>query len=237
VSPREPANPQACTVELRGQEQVPHNDPQAGELPWLVGTIGAIGHSVAARTDLDVTAVLTFADDEETVGKACRRIAEHLTERGLSFEIIAVDEDSGDNSHAVLALVREQVPELRVVGSPARERGFAVGAQQARGKALWLLDCGAAMSLLAPFGRAYRFVERGQADAVVVQNRFVVCYRSRCAEVLESVRGRGNAFQTRFARRARAAKLECEVQQLGHATAPIRPWTRWLEAITAARST
>ncbi len=183
-----------------------------------------------------MTAVLTFADDEETVGKACRRIAEHLHERGLSFEIIAVDEDSGDNSHAVLALVREQVPELRVVGSPARDRGFAVGAQQARGKALWLIDCSTAMSLLAPFGRAYRFVARGQADAVVVQNRFVVCHRSRCAEVVETTRGRGNAFQTRFARRARAAKLECEVQQLGHATLPMRPWMRWLEAITAARS-
>lgn len=192
---------------------------------------------MAARTDLDVTAVLTFADDEEIVGKACRRVAAHLHECGLSFEIIAVDEDSRDNSHAVLALVREQVPELRVVGSPARDRGLSVGAQQARGRALWLMDCRAALSLLAPFGRAYRFVDRGQADAVVVRNRFVVCNRSRCAEVVESVRGRGNAFQTRFVRRARAAKLECEVQELGQATVPARPWMRWLEAITAARST
>ena len=43
---------------------------------------------------------------------------------GLSFEIIAVDEDSADNSHAVLALLRGEVPELRVTHASARGRGM-----------------------------------------------------------------------------------------------------------------
>jgi hypothetical protein len=188
--------------------------------------------------DLDVTVVLTFADDEEIIGNACRRVADHLRSRGLSFELIAVDEDSGDNSHSVLALVRRQVPELRVIGSPARDRGFAIGAREARGKVLWLLSADAATSPLAPFGRAYRFVSRGQADAVVVQHRFVVCYRARCLDVIEGVRGRGAAFQTRFARRARGETLEVEVHELGASSAaagPQRPWSKLLDALTLAR--
>jgi hypothetical protein len=193
---------------------------------------------VATRTDFDVSVVLTFADDEEIIGNACRHVAEHLRARGLRFEIIAVDEDSRDNSHAVLALVRTDVPELRVIASASRERGYAVGAKQARGRALWLLDAAAANSPLAPFGRAYRFVARGQADAVVVRHRFTVCYRSRCVEAIDAVRGRGDQFQSRFARRARADKLECEVQELGAGSVVVqaRPWSKMLVAHTTARA-
>ena len=53
----------------------------------------------------DVSVVVPFADDEDVIGTAVRRLASHLTEREISFEIIAVDEDSGDNSHAILALL------------------------------------------------------------------------------------------------------------------------------------
>jgi len=194
---------------------------------------------VPPRTNLDVSVILTFSDHEEIIGSACRRIADHMRSRALRFEIIAVDEDSRDNSHAVLGLVRTDVPELRVIAAAARDRGFAVGARQAQGRALWLLDADAATSPLAPFGRAYRFVARGQADAVVVRHRFTVCYRSRCIEVIDAVRGRGEQFQARFARRARLEKLECEVQELGAGSAVAaqpRPWGKLLDALTTARA-
>src|ERR1700684_593339 len=84
----------------------------------------------------DVSVILPFGDDEEAVGIAVRRTAEHLRSLGLGFEILAIDEDSGDNSHAVLALLRAEVPELRVTHAPGRGRGVDVGAARAQGTLL-----------------------------------------------------------------------------------------------------
>jgi hypothetical protein len=189
--------------------------------------------------DYDLSVVLPFGDDEDVVGVACRRVAAHLRAFHLRFEILAVDEDSGDNSHAVLALVRLDVPELRVIGAVGRDRGLAVGVSQARGSAVWLLDVAAALAPLAPFARAHRHVARGQADVVVVENRFAVCYRTRCLDALDGVRGHGDLFHRRVLRRARARRLACEIVPGGGApelTVEPRTWTRLLDAVSAARS-
>lgn len=193
-----------------------------------------------SRAEVDVTAVLTFGDDEDIIGRACRRVADHLRSLGLRFEIVAVDADSGDNSHSVLALVRDDVPELRVIGAPSRDRGFAAGAAEARGKVVWLVDAPGAMSPLAPFTRAHRFVSRGQADAVVVKGRFSVCYRAKCRPVIEALRGRGAAYHARLARKLRARGLEVDVHELGASrTASVaqRPWSRLLDVLSTARAT
>ena len=71
---------------------------------------------------VDVSVVLPFGDDEDVIGTAVRRVASHLREHGLSFELIAVDEDSGDNSHAVLALLRSDFGELRISHAAGRGR-------------------------------------------------------------------------------------------------------------------
>src|SRR3981189_3484316 len=84
----------------------------------------------------DVSVILPFGDDEEAVGIAVRRTAEYLRALGVSFEILAIDEDSGDNSHAVLALLRAEVPELRATHAPGRGRGVDVGAARAQGTVL-----------------------------------------------------------------------------------------------------
>src|SRR3954464_7537020 len=84
----------------------------------------------------DVSVILPFGDDEEAVGIAVRRTAEHLRGLGLSFEILAIDEDSGDNAHAVLALLRAEVPGLRVTHASGRGRGVDVGASRAQGALL-----------------------------------------------------------------------------------------------------
>ncbi|MGH2898957.1 MAG: hypothetical protein ACRDMZ_09820, partial [Solirubrobacteraceae bacterium] len=83
-----------------------------------------------------MSVILPFGDDEEAVGVAVKRTAEYLRGLSLAFEILAIDEDSGDNSHAVLALLRAEVPELRVTNAPGRGRGVDVGAARAQGAVL-----------------------------------------------------------------------------------------------------
>src|SRR5436305_11463361 len=81
----------------------------------------------------DVSVIMPFGDDEEAVGIAVRRTAEYLRGLNVAFEILAIDEDSGDNSHAVLALLRGEIPELRVTHAPARGKGVDAGAARAQG--------------------------------------------------------------------------------------------------------
>ncbi len=165
----------------------------------------------------DVSVVMPFVDDEDVIGAAVRRLAAHLRECGRSFEIIAVDEDSGDNSHAVLALLRPNIPELRIASAVGRGRGYYAGAQRARGRLLWLVDPNSAMTPLAPFGRAYRRVARGELDLVAADHRFVVCHRTNTLPVIEGVRGSGAGYRRRLAKRAEARGLEVETLVIGGA--------------------
>jgi hypothetical protein len=48
----------------------------------------------------------------------------------------------------------------------------------------------AALRHLAPFARAFRRVDAGDLDAVVVDERFAVCHRTRSLDALMSWRGR-----------------------------------------------
>ena len=73
----------------------------------------------------DVSAVVPFGDDEDVIGASVQRIAALLRELGLGFEILAVDENSGDNSHAVLALLRKQVPAAAASIAASRARRAA----------------------------------------------------------------------------------------------------------------
>ncbi len=169
---------------------------------------------------LDVSVIVPFGDDEDLIGSAVRRLSAHLREHALNFEIIAVDEDSGDNSHAVLALLRPEVPELRISNAPGRGRGPVVGAHRARGRVLWMISPRAAATPLAPFGRAYRRVQRHEVDLVSVDGRFTVCHRVRVLPLIDALRGNTLAFQRRLARRAAARGLTVDTQVLGGAPAP-----------------
>lgn len=177
---------------------------------------------------LDVSVILPFSDDEEVVGRACRRIAEHLRELGARFELIAVDEDSGDNSHTVLALVRGEVPELRVMVASDADRGSAEGARQARGRVLWLVAPRVALSPLSPLSRAWRRVAEGRCDVAVVRGRFAVCHRTRCLPLIDSIRS-GEGYVGRLEKRAAARRFDVEVlsAESGSADeAPARPVAR-----------
>jgi len=155
-----------------------------------------------SRTPLDVSVLLPFRDDEDIVGTACKRIAAHLTNLGLSFEILAIEEDSGDNSHALLAMLRREIPTLQVLYAESADRGYTTGASKACGRTLWLVPPAVALAPLAPFNRAFRKVSDGKVDATVVDGRFAVCHRTRNLDALAGFRGRDvAALRRRLARR------------------------------------
>lgn len=171
---------------------------------------------------LDVSVVLPFGDDEDVIGSACQRLARHLEELGLAFEILAVDEDSGDNCHAILGLVRGDIPELRIVSGVAPGRGYAAGAASARGRVLWLIEPSAAMRSLAAFGRANNRVARGELELAVVRGCFAVAKRARLLAAVNGAPGRGGSFERRLLRRARNRGISLEAYELGGAQSSAR---------------
>lgn len=163
---------------------------------------------------LDLSVILPFSDHEDTVGAAVGRIASHLRDWPITFEILCVDEDSGDNSRSLLALCRSNVPELCTATSPGRGQGFATGAAAAHGRILWLTDPVSALAVLPSYHDAFQPVAAGDLDAAVMAGRFAFCRRARCTPILASVRaqrGLSAEFARRFARRARARKLSVEI--------------------------
>jgi glycosyltransferase involved in cell wall biosynthesis len=122
-----------------------------------------------------VSIVLPFRDHEHLVGRATRGIAEHFEKLGHRFEIIAVDEGSGDNSHAVLALLRQEIPALRVVVG----KGYAAGTALAEGNALLLLDLTSAAELSPSIAQALERVLSGELDMQLIAENLLVCNREK----------------------------------------------------------
>ena len=155
----------------------------------------------------DVSVILPFGDDEEFVGVAVRRTAAHLRGLGLSFEILAIDEDSGDNSHAVLALLRGEVPELRVTHASARGRGIDVGAGRAQGTLIVVATPDVASASLDGVGDACRRLLAGDGDAEVALTRYTVAHRVRALTAFRGARLLGPAMHRRLAKRLQVQNL------------------------------
>lgn len=159
----------------------------------------------------DVSVVLPFGDDEEFVGIAVRRTAEHLRSLNLAFEILAIDEDSGDNSHAVLALLRAEVPELRVTHAPGRGRGVEVGASRAQGTLIIVASPDAASASLDGVGDSCRRLLANDGDAEVVLARYTVAHRVRSLVAFRGARLIGPAMHRRLAKRLQVRHLSVRV--------------------------
>jgi hypothetical protein len=159
----------------------------------------------------DVSVILPFGDDEEFVGIAVRRTAEHLRSLQLAFEILAIDEDSGDNSHAVLALLRAEVPELRVTHAPGRGRGVEVGASRAQGTVVVVATPDVASASLDGVGDACRRLLAGDGDAEVALARYTVAHRMRSLVAFRGARLIGPAMHRRLAKRLQVRQLTVRV--------------------------
>ena len=163
--------------------------------------------TMADSPRFDVSVILPFGDDEEAVGIAVRRTAEHLRGLGLSFEILAIDEDSGDNSHAVLALLRAEIPELRVTHASGRGRGVDVGAARAQGTLLLVSTPDVASAALDGAGDACRRLLAGEGDAEVALTRYTVAHRIRAMVAFRGARLLGAAMHRRLAKRLQVRNL------------------------------
>src|SRR5687768_10033363 len=159
----------------------------------------------------DVSVILPFGDDEEALGVAVRRTADHLRGLGMSFEILAIDEDSGDNSHAVLALLRAEVPELRVTHAPGRGRGVEVGASRAQGTLIAVATPDVASGSLDGMGEACRRLFAGEGDAEVALTRFTIAHRMRSLVAFRGARLIGVAMHRRLAKRLQVRNLSVRI--------------------------
>jgi hypothetical protein len=174
---------------------------------WLLLLADAMSESPR----FDVSVILPFGDDEEAVGIAVKRTAVYLRALGVSFEILAIDEDSGDNSHAVLALLRAEVPELRVTHAPSRGRGVDVGAARAQGTVLLVSTPDVASISLDGAGDACRRVLANESDAEVAITRYTVAHRIRAMSAFRSVRLLGAAMHRRLEKRLQMRNLVVRV--------------------------
>lgn len=179
----------------------------------------------------DVSVVVPFRDDEELIGNLVANLAHHLRGLRCSFEIIAVDDDSRDNSLALLTLIRSEYPELILASASNRDHGHLVGARQARGRIVWFVEPGA-MSLSA-FSDAYHRVDTGEVD-VVIEDDIALARRIRITPLLEDLRGRGARFHRQLASRAERSRLL--VRTPGHGRAGRHRRTRRLRWMTLLAS-
>ena len=167
--------------------------------------------SMTESPRFDVSVILPFGDHEEAVGIAVRRTAEHFRNLGLAFEILAIDEDSGDNSHAVLALLRAEVPELRVTHASGRGRGVDVGAARAQGALLLVSTPDVASASLDGAGDACRRLLAGESDAEVALARFTIAHRIRALPAFRGARLVGAAMHRRLAKRLQVRNLSVRI--------------------------
>jgi hypothetical protein len=167
--------------------------------------------AMSEGTRFDVSVVLPFGDDEEAVGIAVRRIAEYVRGMGLGFELLAVDEDSGDNSHAVLALLRADVPELRVIHASARGRGVDAGAARAQGTLLLVTTPDVAVASLDGVGDAITRLLANVGDAEVALGRFTVAHRVRSLAAFRGARVVGAAMHRRLSKRLQVRNLSIQL--------------------------
>jgi len=177
----------------------------------------------------EVSVILPFSDDEDDIGVAVRRIAQYLRRRQNAFEILCIDEDSGDNSHAVLGLIRAEVPELRVAVCGGRGRGVAEGIALARGTVVWTLTPKDALSALSPFGAGYTRIVSDELDVFIVGDRFSVCRRTRILDLSTGLRG-PQAAHSQLAKRALRRDLRVESHLGRRGVRPSGPLVRWLGA-------
>ncbi|CAN5278288.1 hypothetical protein BH11MYX1_BH11MYX1_46490 [soil metagenome] len=159
----------------------------------------------------DVSVILPFGDDEEALGIAVKRTAEYLRNLGVSFELIAIDEDSGDNSHAVLALLRAEVPEVRVTHASGRGRGVDVGAARAQGTLLLVTTPDVAAASLDGVGEAIVRLLANQGDAEVALGRYTIAHRVRALVAFRGARLLGAAMHRRLQKRLAVRHLSIRV--------------------------
>jgi hypothetical protein len=162
------------------------------------------------QPDCDVTLALRTCDDEERIGHALSRWSAHLSALGLSTEILVADEGSGDNTLAVVAMLRQKLADLQVVHVSAPE-GLKAAGELARGRIVIFCDARINPPLSA-LGLALERIRHG-TDVVAVSGRYLVTRRTRAWRAFDALCQRRDpkSIERRFLRRASALGLSCAV--------------------------
>lgn len=154
----------------------------------------------------EISVVIAVGDREDSIGHEIRSLSDHLGRLGRSFEILAVNNGSSDNSFSIVNILAGSIPELRVLGREALGRPFLRGSSEARGDVVVLLDAGKRVSL-APLGWALSRLSAGR-DAVVLRGRYVVARRLAALPVIVRASGPGLLFEAVFERRAQELGID-----------------------------
>ena len=170
-----------------------------------------------------VSAILPFRDHEEVIGTAVARVARHLRERNIDFELLAVDADSRDNSAALLSLIRPQHPELQLLAAPPR-LAHEHAVREARGRVLWLSTPDLLDPSLEAFDDAYARITKGACDLLVARERIALGYRRQLVEIFRGMRTHGDKLPRSLVGRARRRGLRVEERPSRHERSDKRDW-------------
>jgi len=182
---------------------------------------------------LDVSAVLLFQNHEELIGTIVARIAAHLRTADISFELLAIDVDSQDNSTALLTLIRAQHPELRI-GKAAPRRAHDQAAQQAHSQVLWFVSPDNIADALAWFDHTYPRLRERELDLATHRERGTLAHRGRTDLVFRGLRGRTRQMPHELTTRARRLGLVVEEHPRPRSQRATR--SRWLAPLFSALS-
>jgi hypothetical protein len=149
----------------------------------------------------EISVVVTVRNDEDQIGHRVRSIANHLQALGRSFEIVAVNDGSRDNSLSILELIASSNGWLRIARANVAGRAYLRGAGEARGSILLLIEGGRSASL-APLGWALSRIAAGR-EAVILRGRYIVARRLLALPIIVRATGPGMLFEQIFERRAR----------------------------------
>src|SRR3954471_2532135 len=154
-----------------------------------------------------LSVVVAVREAEETIGRDVRKIAEHLRNVRISFEILAVNDGCCDNSFALLQLLASRIPELRLCVGDAAGKAFVRGTAEAHGEMVALVEAGRGSMPLAALSWAMSRLTKTD-DAVVFRNRCIVGKRMACLPAIVRSNGRGDLFERSFERNARGLHVD-----------------------------
>lgn len=181
----------------------------------------------------DVSAILLFQDDEERIGTAVAQMADHLRQRGGRFELLAINVDSKDNSPALLALIRAEYPELRVLTAPNPRRAYEFATEKALGQLAWFTTPRTVVQSLDTITKSLDRVTRESRDLVVAGEFALVADRKRLIQAVRGLHSVGRCVPKQLEREARSLGLNVESSR---GTPRSNQRTRWFQPLFTALS-
>src|SRR3989344_2705375 len=89
-----------------------------------------------------LSVIIPIYNEEQRLPNTLKKVSEYLEKQSYEYEIIAVDDGSGDRTGNILKESASTVPSLRIVEIRHRGKGFAVkqGMHEAKGEILLFTD-------------------------------------------------------------------------------------------------